>query len=120
MERFGVEIMTSRDKEPLFSISVAARLIGISPRVLRSYEDADLIRPYRTKGKTRLYSKQDIRRLQIINYLHKQKEVNLSGIKVILEIVANIPVKEKEKEGDDIVHKIREIAPHLLPKIEEI
>lgn len=112
--------MVERNEEPLFSISVVARLIGISPRTLRSYEDAELICPFRTEGRTRLYSKNDIRKLQVIHYLHKKKEVNLSGIKIIMDIISSIPAGEGREERDDIVSKIKEIAPGLLPRIKEI
>lgn len=120
----GVAIMIkNRDREPLFSISVAARLLGTSPRVLRSYEEANLITPHRTEGNTRLYSEQDIRKLQVISYLHKEKEVNLSGIKIILDIIsyqkkyAKFELEEGKKEESEVaglIRKIMEIAPELL------
>ena len=80
--------MKQRDQEPLYSISVAARLIGVSPRILRSYEEAELITPHRTSGQTRFYSNIDIKKLYLISYLHQEESVNLSGIKVILAIMA--------------------------------
>lgn len=127
--------MRNSNKEPLFGISVAARLIGISPRVLRSYEEADLIYPYRTEGNTRLYSERDIRKLRVIHYLNKEKEVNLTGIKVILDLLDNINsavfYEREEKNvnkkqttdvgvnGEEVLDKIREFAPELLTKKKE-
>jgi len=110
--------MKRRDSEPLFSISVASRLLGVTPRVLRSYEDAELVCPHRTDGNTRLYSEQDIRKLQIVFYLHKEREVNFSGIKIILEVIANTqPNAQAEgKDKETLISKIREIAPELLSK----
>lgn len=99
-------------KEPLFSISVAARLLGITPRILRSYEEAELLSPYRTEGKTRLYSEQDLRKVQIIHYLHKEKEINLYGIKIIFEIISHMP-KETVKDHD-LLNLIKKTAPELF------
>ncbi|WP_051533692.1 MerR family transcriptional regulator [Desulfitibacter alkalitolerans] len=81
--------MERNSREPLFSISVAARLVGTSIRVLRYYEEMGLISPHRTSGNTRLYSNNDIKKLQLINLLQKEKDVNLSGIKIILGIIAD-------------------------------
>jgi|GEM_PF-1420198 len=115
----------NRDKEPLFSISVVSRITGISPRVLRSYEEADLIRPYRTEGQTRLYSERDLQKLRMIYYLHKEKEVNLSGIKVILDVVSDrlkeAGTGDPKGEGpkSDVLLKIKEIAPELLEEADQ-
>ncbi len=103
--------MKYQDKEPLFSISIAAKITGISPRLLRSYEEAQLLTPYRTEGKTRLYSQRDIRWLQIIKYLHKEREVNLPGIKIILALLSP---DLSEKTEAELMEKIREVAPDLL------
>ncbi len=114
--------MKYQQKEPLFSISVTAKITGISPRVLRSYEEAELLSPYRTEGNTRLYSQGDVQRIRVIYYLHKEREVNLPGIKIILGLLSphfhedassDEPVV-KNKAADDLIHKIREVAPDLL------
>ncbi|KUO51083.1 MAG: hypothetical protein APF76_16445 [Desulfitibacter sp. BRH_c19] len=81
--------MESSSKDPVFSISVAARLVGTSIRVLRYYEEMGLITPYRTDGNTRLYSDHNIKKLKLVFLLQKEKEVNLSGIKIILGIIAD-------------------------------
>lgn len=70
---------------PRYVISVAARLVGVSPRTLRSYEAAGLVEPQRTEGNRRLYSDADIERVRRIIELTKQG-VNLAGVKVILEM----------------------------------
>ena len=99
-------------KEPLFSISVAARLLGITPRILRSYEEAELLSPYRTEGKTRLYSEQDLRKVHLIHYLHKEKEINLYVNKIIFEIISHMP-KETVKDHD-LLNLIKKTAPELF------
>ena len=104
--------MPGREEEPLFGISVTASLVDTTPRMLRAYEEADLITPHRTEGNTRLYSKKDIETLQVICFLHKEREVNLSGIKVIFEVVLF--------NNQDILESIAEIAPEMLERLKKI
>ncbi|MBW0371485.1 MerR family DNA-binding transcriptional regulator, partial [Ensifer adhaerens] len=42
--------------EPLYLISVVAKILGVHPQTLRQYEKEGLIEPSRTDGKMRLYS----------------------------------------------------------------
>lgn len=109
----------NREKEPVYSISIAARLLKVTPRLLRSYEEAGLIRPHRTAGNTRLYSEKDMKQLSIICYLHQEKEVNLPGIEVILKLISADTEKEVRQEQQartemELWQKIREFAPHLF------
>ncbi len=110
-----------RDNEPLYNISIASKLVGVSPRVLRSYEEAGLIKPHRTEGKTRLYSERDIRKMIVIHYLHKEKEVNLAGIKIILSLLSkgesgkNEERKQQVKVKRELLEKIGGIAPEIIP-----
>ena len=43
-------------EEPLFLISVVAKVLSIHPQTLRQYEREGLVEPSRTDGKMRLYS----------------------------------------------------------------
>lgn len=70
---------------PVYVISVAAKLVGVHAQTLRLYEREGLVEPHRS-GKRRLYSESDVRRLRYICYLTREKGVNLSGVKIILEI----------------------------------
>jgi MerR family transcriptional regulator/heat shock protein HspR len=74
------------DKEPVFAIGIVAEMLAIHPRTLRIYEEYGLIRPARTKGNNRLYSKKDIELIQRVRYLTQVKGVNLAGVKIILEL----------------------------------
>ena len=56
--------MTFRSDEPVFQISVVARMVGVHQQTLRSYEREGFIQPHRTSGNTRLYSQRDVERLQ--------------------------------------------------------
>lgn len=71
---------------PVYSISIAASILGLHEQTIRFYEQRGLITPFRTKGKTRLYSENDLKRLEYISFLVHKRHINLSGVKVILEI----------------------------------
>lgn len=71
----------------LFGISVASELTGVSPQGLRGYEDKGLIRPQRTPGGTRRYSRDDLERVAQITVL-LDSGVNLAGVAHILELQA--------------------------------
>lgn len=81
MEKMGPET-------PVYVISVAAKLVGVHAQTLRLYEREGLVEPHRS-GNRRLYSEIDIRRLRYICYLTRQRGVNLSGVKIILELYDN-------------------------------
>ena len=78
--------MASRYGEPLFVISVAARLLEMHPQTLRKYEREGLIAPSRTSGNLRLYSDRDIERLRQVKYLVEQRGLNLAGVQLALEL----------------------------------
>ena len=70
---------------PIFTVSVAADLLGLHPRTLRIYEEKKLVVPARTGGNRRRYSQNDIRRFSNIRRL-TQGGVNLEGVRIILEM----------------------------------
>ena len=79
-----------RATDALYVISVAARSVGLHPTTLRKYERVGFLEPSRTPGKTRLYSLQDIRRLRQIKLLVAEREVNLAGVLMALELTDNL------------------------------
>lgn len=70
--------------EPVYTISVAARLLGVTPQVLRQIEHEGLIEPRRTVSNIRLYSENDLKRLQRIIHLLRDKGINAAGVRFIL------------------------------------
>ena len=82
--------MTSRLSEPLFVISVAARLVEMHPQTLRKYEREGLIAPSRTQGNLRLYSDSDIERLRQVKYLVEERGLNLAGVQLALELTKEL------------------------------
>ncbi len=76
--------------EPLFVISVAARLVAMHPQTLRKYEREGLIAPSRTRGNLRLYSDSDIERLRQVKYLVEERGLNLAGVQLALELTRRV------------------------------
>jgi MerR family transcriptional regulator/heat shock protein HspR len=70
----------------LILISVAARMLDMHPQTLRKYERLGLVRPARTLGSMRLYSKDEIDRLRLIKRLVDEEGVNLAGVQRLLSI----------------------------------
>jgi MerR family transcriptional regulator/heat shock protein HspR len=71
--------------KPVFTLSVAADLLGLHPRTLRLYEEKQLVVPARTTGNRRCYSPNDIERFQSIRKL-TSGGVNLEGVRIILDM----------------------------------
>lgn len=74
------------DEEPLYVISVAARMVNLHPQTLRTYELMGLVKPARSAGNIRLYSPSDIEKLRQIQRLTDELGVNLAGVEVILHM----------------------------------
>ena len=73
-------------QEGVYVISVAARILDMHPQTLRKYERVGLIMPSRTVGMSRLYSDEDIARLQLIKHLVDNLGLNLAGVHVAMEL----------------------------------
>ena len=74
--------------QDLFFISVAAEMLDMHPQTLRKYERLGLIRPSRTVGSMRLYSRQELERARLIKRLVEDLGINLAGVQRLLEIAA--------------------------------
>lgn len=72
--------------DALYVISVAARLVELHPTTLRKYERVGFLEPSRTPGRTRLYSRRDLRRLRQIKHLVEEREMNLAGVQMALAL----------------------------------
>ncbi|SRR5690554_1409093 len=101
--------MAQRFSEPLFVISVAARLVEMHPQTLRKYEREGLIAPSRTTGNLRLYSDQDIERLRQVKYLVEERSMNLAGVQMALDLTRELLSLRDRLDTDDpetrVMHK---------------
>ncbi len=89
-------------EEPVFLISVVAKILSIHPQTLRQYEKEGLIEPSRTDGKMRLYSQKDIDKIKVILRLTRDLGVNLAGVDIILRL------KDKLDELDIIIENLQQ------------
>ncbi|MCL5992014.1 MAG: MerR family transcriptional regulator [Bacteroidetes bacterium] len=72
---------------PLYSISSAARMLGVSVHTLRMYEHEGLIMPYKKESSHRLYSEIDIERLKCIRHAITEKKFSIPAIKTIYSLI---------------------------------
>ncbi len=77
---------TKREPKQYYHISSVSRMFSIHPQTLRLYEREGLLQPSRSEGNTRLYSAEDLKRLETILNLIRDLGVNLAGVEVILNM----------------------------------
>lgn len=70
----------------LYLISVAARMLDMHPQTLRKYERLGLVRPLRTLGSMRVYTRDELERLRLIKQLVDDDGINLAGVQRLLSI----------------------------------
>ena len=91
--------MAKRKTKGAYMISVVAEMYDIHPQTLRLYEREGLLKPSRTEGNTRLYTEEDLKRLEFILNLARDLGVNISGIAIILQMrerIENMQVQMQE------------------------
>lgn len=106
----GLKMGEDNRNKPLYMISVAAELTGMHPQTLRVYESKGLVNPQRSGGNTRLYSRADIERLELINQL-TDEGINLAGVVRILDMKER--AEERERENDKLRARVRELEEQL-------
>jgi len=94
----------------LYFISTAARLLDMHPQTLRKYERLGLVRPTRTIGSMRLYSRGELERLRVIKHLVEEAGINLAGVQRLLSIAESIqrirPLMNQESARGDARRRI--------------
>jgi MerR family transcriptional regulator/heat shock protein HspR len=85
-----------------YMISAVAEMYGIHPQTLRLYEREGLLKPSRTEGNTRLYTDEDLERLEKILELARDYGVNIAGIDMILRMREHM---ERMREQMELVQK---------------
>jgi len=74
----------------VFTPSIASEILNLHPRTLMIYESENLIKPQRTATNRRRYSEDDIRQVRVIQFLTRQKGVNLAGVKYVLRLIQSL------------------------------
>ncbi len=86
-------------------ISAVAEMYEIHPQTLRLYEREGLLKPSRTEGNTRLYTDEDLQRLEFILSLARDLGVNISGIAIILQMRERM--EEMQRQIQEFVQYIQ-------------
>src|ERR1700756_1815854 len=79
-----------------YMISAVAELFKLHPQTLRLYERVGLLKPSRSQGNTRLYTDDDLERLEVILTLARDMGVNLAGIEIILNMREKMVEMERQ------------------------
>jgi MerR family transcriptional regulator/heat shock protein HspR len=95
-----------------YMISSVAEQYQIHPQTLRMYEREGLLRPSRSDGNTRLYTDEDLERLDVILKLTRDLGVNLAGVEIILNMREKMEAMQRQIE--EFVSTLNsELATHL-------
>lgn len=91
--------MSARKKtKAAYMISAVSEQYGIHPQTLRLYEREGLLFPSRSEGNTRLYTDEDLERLEIILQLTREFGVNLAGVEIILNMRQKMELMQKQMQ----------------------
>ncbi|MDQ3070004.1 MAG: MerR family transcriptional regulator [Acidobacteriota bacterium] len=88
----------------IYLISVAAKMLDMHPQTLRKYERLGLVRPNRSLGSMRVYSRDELARLRAIKQLVDEDGINLAGVQRLLTIA-------------EAVQKLRPLLADTTPRL---
>lgn len=80
-------------------ISAVSEMYDIHPQTLRLYEREGLLRPSRSEGNTRLYTDEDLERLEFILNLARDLGVNIAGIAIVLQMRERMEEMNRQMQG---------------------
>ncbi len=102
-----------RKRKGFYTIGMVAKMYNIHPQTLRLYEREGLIKPQRTAGNNRLYTDEDLERLEFILTLTRELGVNLAGVEIILRM------KEQMEEMQKQIEQLLKFIEEQLQRIPE-
>jgi MerR family transcriptional regulator/heat shock protein HspR len=88
----------AKTRRAAFMISAVAEQYQIHPQTLRLYEREGLLKPSRSEGNTRLYTEEDLERLEVILKLTRDLGVNLAGVEIILNMRERMEEMQRQIE----------------------
>jgi MerR family transcriptional regulator/heat shock protein HspR len=91
--------MSKSKSKAAYMISAVAERYEIHPQTLRLYEREGLLAPSRSEGNTRLYTDDDLDRLEVILKLTRELGVNLAGVEIILNMCEKMEAMQKQIES---------------------
>jgi MerR family transcriptional regulator/heat shock protein HspR len=108
----------TRGRKAAYMISAVAEQYQIHPQTLRLYEREGLLKPSRSDGNTRLYTDDDLERLEVILKLTRDLGVNLAGVEIILNMRERMA--EMQRQIEDFVSSLNtEITQRSRPSASE-
>ena len=120
--------MTKSKNKAAYMISAVAEQYAIHPQTLRLYEREGLLAPSRSEGNTRLYTDEDLERLEVILKLTRELGVNLAGVEIILNMREKMEAMQQQIESfvqtlnqelsERAAHRPRESGNSLMPVIQ--
>lgn len=111
--------MKVQRKKGYFSISAVAKMFTIHQQTIRLYEKEGLITPKRSEGNTRLFSEDDVSRLEEVIYLTHELGINLAGVQMIFKLKKQIHKLQKDmnkafESAQDELDKEAEMAKNSI------
>ncbi len=94
-----LSMATRRKSKGAYMISSVAEMYDIHPQTLRLYEREGLLRPSRSEGNTRLYTDEDLERLEFILNLARDLGVNIAGIAIVLQMRERMEEMNRQMQG---------------------
>src|SRR5690349_9833297 len=109
--------MTKSKSKAAYMISAVAEQYSIHPQTLRLYEREGLLAPSRSEGNTRLYTAEDLERLEVILKLTRDLGVNLAGVEIILNMREKMDAMQRQMQGfiDNLNQELSERAATKAP-----
>jgi len=100
-----------------YMISAVAKRYSLHPQTLRLYERDGLLAPSRTEGNTRLYTDEDLERLEVILNLTRTLGVNLAGVEVVLNMREKMACMQ-EQMNEFLEYFVQEMKRAGVPREE--
>lgn len=120
--------MAKARSKAAYMISAVAEQYQIHPQTLRLYEREGLLAPSRSEGNTRLYTDEDLERLEVILKLTRELGVNLAGVEIIMNMREKMAAMQGQIEqfvetlNEELISQARKTTPEaqhsLIPVIQ--
>ena len=104
------------DRKRYYMISAVAKMYNIHPQTLRLYEKEGLLKPSRSEGNTRLYTDEDLKRLEFILMLTREMGVNLAGVEIILNM--RDKMEHIQRQVNELIDFLREVLAEREEELE--
>lgn len=108
---------TRKKGKAAYMISAVAESYEIHPQTLRLYEREGLLTPSRSEGNTRLYTQEDLERLELILNLTRDLGVNLAGVEVVLNMRRRM--EEMQRELQEFVEYVEKEMVNRSPELDQ-